>query len=61
MKAKELAEQLLQYPDFDVEFDIVARRATVDHPWADYISYRACGISDIGHDSKVIVLEVEAV
>ena len=60
MKAKELAEQLLKYPGFDVEFDIVARRTTVDHPWAEYIPYRVCGISDVAHDSKIIVLEVES-
>ena len=59
MKAKDLAEQLLKYPDFDVEFDIVACRITIDHPWADYVSYRVCGIEKVMHDSKEIVLEVD--
>lgn len=61
MKAKELAEQLLKYPDFDIEFDIVIRRSTIDHPWADHVSYKVCGIADIAHDSKIITLEVEDV
>lgn len=61
MKAKELAEQLLKYPDFDVEFTIVARRSTIDHPWSEYVSFKVCGIEDVAHDGKVIVLEVEDV
>lgn len=60
MKAKELAEQLLNCPDFDVEFCVLARRTTVDHPWADYISYKVCGIEDVLYDNKVITLEVES-
>lgn len=58
MKAKELAEQLLKYPDFEVEFDIVTRHATIDHPWADLVSFKVDGIADIAHSSKVIVLDV---
>ena len=59
MKAKELAEQLLKYPDFDVEFDVVTRRSTVAHPWADHVAFRVCGIEDIGYSSMMITLEVE--
>lgn len=59
MKAKELAEQLLKYPDFDVELDIVTRRSTVDHPWAEHVSFRVCGVSDVRHDNKVIVLDYD--
>ena len=61
MKAKELAAQLLKHPDFDVEFDVVAKRSTVDHPWADHVLFRVCGIEDVAHSSKVIVLETEEV
>ena len=61
MKAKALAEQLLKYPDFDVEFDICTQLPTYDHPWPKYQSYRIIGIDDIAHTSKVIVLEVEEV
>ena len=61
MKAKELAEQLLKYPDFDVEFDICIGHPTYDHPWPQYRSYRIVGVDDIAHDSKVIVLDVTEV
>ncbi len=61
MKAKELAEQLLKYPDYDVEFDICTALPTYDHPWPQYQSYRICGIDDVAHDSKIIVLDVEEV
>lgn len=61
MKAKELAEQLLKYPDYDVEFDICTALPTYDHPWPQYQSYRICGIGDAAHSSKVIVLDVEEV
>lgn len=59
MKAKDLAEQLLQYPDFDVEFDIMTRPTTVDHPWAEIVSFKVCGIESIAYDYKVVVLEVD--
>lgn len=61
MKAKELAEQLLKYPDYDVEFDICTALPTYDHPWPQYQSYKICGIDDVAHSSKVIVLDVEEV
>lgn len=61
MKAKELAEQLLKYPDFEVEFDIVTKHATIDHPWADIVSFKVDRIADIGHSSKVITLDVSEV
>lgn len=61
MKAKELAEQLLKYPDYDVEFDICTALPTYDHPWPQYQSYRIRGIGGLAHSSKVIDLEVEEV
>lgn len=61
MKAKDLAEQLLKYPDFDVEFDICTHYPTYDRPWPEYQSYRISNVDDIAHSSKVIVVEVEEV
>ena len=50
MKAKELAERLMEHPDFDVEFR-----------WFDCIHGGCCtftdiGIDDIGYSDGVIVL-----
>jgi len=61
MKAKELAEQLLKYPDYDVEFDICTAPPTYDYPWPQHQSYRICGIDGVVNISKVIVLDVEEV
>lgn len=53
MKAKELAQKLLEYPDFEVEFGLLE---------PDGSSYGIClrvfsvGIDDIGYSSKVIKL-----
>lgn len=58
MKAKDLAEQLLKYPDFDVEFNICMVYPSYEHPWAEYKTFGICGIEDIAHSDKVIVLEV---
>lgn len=61
MKAKDIAEQLLKYPDFDVEFDMRTDVHTYDYPWPEYTTFKVTGIADIGHSSKVIALEVEVV
>ncbi len=51
MKAKELAERLMENPDFDVEFR-----------WFDYFTGENCtytdiGINDIKYFDRVIVLD----
>lgn len=53
MKAKELAERLMEHPDFDVEFR-----------WFDCIhggcwTFTDIGIDDIGYSDGVIVLDGE--
>lgn len=58
MKAKELAEQLLKYPDFEVEFDIMTAKPTHDRPWAEYQSYKVVGIDGVANVSQVIVLDI---
>lgn len=61
MKAKELADELLKYPDFDVELIYMTfKRDGIHTPFPDVHSYKIKGIADIGHSDKVIVLDGEA-
>lgn len=57
MKAKELAEKLLKYPDFDVDI------AVTEYGQSEYgmtvIAYKVIGIGDIGHSEKLIRLDIE--
>ena len=61
MKAKELAEELLNYPDFDVELTyMVFERDGILTPFPDVYNYKITGIADIGHRDKVVVLTGES-
>ncbi len=63
MKAKELAEELLKYPDYDVELVYSTFiRDGIHTPFPEIYSYKITGIADAWHSDKVIVLdgEVEA-
>ena len=59
MKAKELAEELLKYPDFDVAVRVPISASTYDHPYGEhdmrYIDY--IGYISIRDGDMVIVLE----
>ncbi|GEM_PF-5354145 len=60
MKAKELAEELLKYPDFDVELTYMTfKRDGIHIPFPDIYTYKIKGIADIGHSDKIIVLDGE--
>ena len=60
MNAKELAEELLKYPDFDVELTYMAfKRDGIHTPFPDIYTYKIKGIADIGHSDKIIVLDGE--
>ena len=60
MKAKELAEQLLKNPDFDVQCVFAdTSKCSVDYLYPDYHFVNVCGIADIGYSDKVIVLDAE--
>ena len=60
MKAKELAEELLKYPDFDVELIYMTfKRDGIHTPFPDIYSYKITGVADVEHSDKVIVLEGE--
>ena len=57
MKAKELAEELLRYPDFDVMVSVPVSTATYDHPYDKYDVRDIDSIGDIKNTDMVIVLE----
>lgn len=60
MKAKELADELLKHPDFDVEFIYLTFiRDSIHTPCPDMRSYKITGIADIEHSDKIIVLDGE--
>jgi hypothetical protein len=58
MKAKELAEELLKHPDFDVEL-IYMTFERDGIPFPDIYKYKIKGIADIGHSDKIIILDGE--
>ena len=60
MKAKELAEELLKHPDFDVELTYMTfKRDGIHTPFPDIYNYKIKGIADIGYSDKVIILDGE--
>ena len=56
MTAKELAEELLKHPDFKVKGTFIDN-FTISQ-WPQYHTLNVCGIADIGHSDKVIVLDL---
>lgn len=61
MKAKELAEELLNYPDFDVELTyIVFKRDGIHTSFPYFYNYKITGIANIEHSDKVVVLNGES-
>lgn len=57
MKAKELAEELLKYPDFDIVVFVPISTSTYDNPYDEYDMRDIDCIGDIKNDDMVIVLE----
>ena len=57
MKAKDLAELLLKYPDFDVR--LIIPEACPKCGFFDYTSYNVTGVADVGYGEKVIILNEE--
>jgi len=53
MKAKELAEQLLRHPDFDVEFGFLEPDGS---SWGIRLRRFVVMIDDIGYSSKKVIL-----
>ena len=62
MKAKELAEELLKYPDFEVELIYMTfHRDSIHTPFPNVYNYKVKGVADIGHSDRVVVLEGEEI
>lgn len=62
MKAKDLANELLKHPDFEVQCVYVDEDiAMVDHRWALYRTLKVTDVADIGYSSQVIVLATEEI
>ena len=57
MKARELAEQLMQNPDFEVQAMFVDHDSKGDNAWPNYQTLSVDGIADVGHSSKVILID----
>lgn len=57
MKAKELAEELLKYPDFDVMVSVPISIATYDHPYDEYEIRDVDDICYVEESDRIIVLE----
>lgn len=62
MKAKDLANELLKHPDFEVHCVYVDEDvAMIDPGWALYRTLKVTDVADIGYSSRVIVLATEEV
>lgn len=59
MKAKELAELLMKFPDFEVEHIFCER--DVSEYGVTVRKFEARGIGDIGHSDKIIQIDFEEV
>lgn len=57
MKAKELAEQLLKHPEFEVHFNILEPD---NSEWGASLRTFNIAVGDIGYSSKIIKLQAEA-
>lgn len=56
MKAKDLAEELIKFPDFEVEAYIMVKDGS---KWGiELQTYRVESVGDIGYSDKVIVLDL---
>ena len=62
MKAKELAEKLLENPDFEVR-GIYADTSKCNtwNLWPEYHTFIVDGIADIGYSAKEILLDLSEV
>ena len=53
MKAKELAKQLLKYPDFNVVFNIEIHNDAPEYPWIDWEYYEVYDVTAIPEDRTI--------
>ena len=55
MKVKDLIKQIEEYPDYELELTNVVVYESKQRP--DFNTYPVLGVADIGHSSKVILLD----
>jgi hypothetical protein len=58
MKAKELAEELLKYPDYEVQTSVCVSLPTYDNPYEKCEYCEVYGIDYVIPEEKVIILDV---
>ena len=60
MRAKELANLLLQNPEFEVKCVVCDTSiCSPEHPYPECNSLDICGVADINYSNKIIVLDTE--
>lgn len=58
MKAYELANLLMKYPDYDVEVCYSdTSKCNYEHPWPDYTTLVLDGLADVCDGKKVVTLD----
>lgn len=58
MKAKELAEELLKYPDYEVQVSVCVGLPTYDEPYEKCETCEVYGVDYVIPEEKVILLDV---
>lgn len=61
MKAVELANELLKYPDFDLEFIFTDGCSELPPHFPNMRKFNSIEVADIGHSSKLLLLSGEEV
>lgn len=58
MKAKEPAEELLKYPDFDVQAIVCVNQPSYDEPYVKCKTCEVYGVGEVDGEDGVIILDV---
>ncbi len=58
MKAKELAEELLKYPDYEVQASVCVGLPTYDEPYEKCETCEVYGVDEVKEEDGVIILDV---
>lgn len=58
MKAKELAEELLKYPDFDVQASVYVGQSTYEEPYVKCEHCEVYGVDEVKEEDGVIILDI---
>ena len=58
MKAKELAEELLKYPNFDVQASVYVGQSTYDEPYGKCETCEVYGVDEVKEEDGIIILDI---